>query len=745
MVGGSAFFVFILLNFSGTVCAAAWAADTPISRERIAQAPPAQDSRELERRIQARNRTLPPNPDYLYATDTITGTIATVWMDRTGRLLGTQDLRASYDEFYQAAVDYRGMAILMLTRAEKALQNNRLDLGNKYVLEADRYLKLLNLSSVGAIEAYNGNNEAAMEFARGIYQSSKASVKYGTGVVLGPWASRIVDGVFLVTDFVIDWSALGLSEAEARAVRAVVLRVMFDEVKSASLGGKTLSQFLSKATTQAIGSSRLYTILDEIIGSPEFERVFMAILAKSGAHLTKELAKARTKGILDELRTLSVPLPPQEIGVQPEGQAELALDPVRSLEGRVATEMLFENRSTESVLIYWINYQGEEVFYRELRAGDSYRQQTYVTHPWRIRAKNTRTVIKTVAANSSTTQIVVIEKASDTTESTPTMEVVTQQPRPRDQVEVRTSTGEVRPLRIAPVVNPYKDWASLRSIADVLVEFRPLRSLAGGINCNELQEVTVNMSEGFCWPCKESGTGGKASEVADDALVREIFTAGLAETLKQCPNFKTERSPRPIVVRMVGLRISPTDKIEAIYLREGADWKLHSYRNGAAEDKKRLETEKAAQEARMREQKARLEAESREQGARREARIAAARQELAAFLEKYGAREAVSCSELSVNPFTFAGQVVAVPMHFDSMLERDRGLFATGKLSRCAVVASGIPAGTFSTRRVYVLVAGRVIGKTDVKLPFGPLSVPHLKFVGAHICREADCAEFWPE
>ena len=65
-----------------------------------------------------------------------------------------------------------------------------------------------------------------------------------------------------------------------------------------------------------------------------------------------------------------------------------ALSP--SLEGSVqssegpATEIFFANQTADSVLVYWLDYNGQRVLYSGLGAGRAYIQQTYVTHPWLI-------------------------------------------------------------------------------------------------------------------------------------------------------------------------------------------------------------------------------------------------------------------------------------------------------------------------------------------------------------------------
>lgn len=56
--------------------------------------------------------------------------------------------------------------------------------------------------------------------------------------------------------------------------------------------------------------------------------------------------------------------------------------PKRSVYGRISTGVTFVNKSKHAVQVLWLNYQGQPVWYNDLGPGRSYRQQTYVTHPW---------------------------------------------------------------------------------------------------------------------------------------------------------------------------------------------------------------------------------------------------------------------------------------------------------------------------------------------------------------------------
>ncbi len=42
----------------------------------------------------------------------------------------------------------------------------------------------------------------------------------------------------------------------------------------------------------------------------------------------------------------------------------------------------FQNDTDGTLSIDWIDFVGHRVHYADLAAGESYRQQTFVTHPW---------------------------------------------------------------------------------------------------------------------------------------------------------------------------------------------------------------------------------------------------------------------------------------------------------------------------------------------------------------------------
>lgn len=99
----------------------------------------------------------------------------------------------------------------------------------------------------------------------------------------------------------------------------------------------------------------------------------------------------------------------REAGRKPASSAPLASSSnVRSLESRIRSEVIFENRLREPVLVFWVNFQGQEVLFKELNPRESHSIQSFVTHPWRVRTKRARQPVKEMVANSQR-EVVIIQ------------------------------------------------------------------------------------------------------------------------------------------------------------------------------------------------------------------------------------------------------------------------------------------------------------------------------------------------
>jgi hypothetical protein len=77
------------------------------------------------------------------------------------------------------------------------------------------------------------------------------------------------------------------------------------------------------------------------------------------------------------------------------------MEALRSLESRQRATLQVSNLSGETVQVFWIDFSGKEVLYRELKSGESYTQETFVTHPWRVRTKDSKAIKKTITASQA--------------------------------------------------------------------------------------------------------------------------------------------------------------------------------------------------------------------------------------------------------------------------------------------------------------------------------------------------------
>ena len=98
------------------------------------------------------------------------------------------------------------------------------------------------------------------------------------------------------------------------------------------------------------------------------------------ATVVTELSPTTTTGIFDFISDLGA-----DAGVLafPLARYACSLEPTfHSINGDVSTFIRFVNHTAGPVTVYWLNYEGQRVFYTTLAAEQSFVQQTFITHPW---------------------------------------------------------------------------------------------------------------------------------------------------------------------------------------------------------------------------------------------------------------------------------------------------------------------------------------------------------------------------
>ncbi len=101
---------------------------------------------------------------------------------------------------------------------------------------------------------------------------------------------------------------------------------------------------------------------------------FALVGGDNSAAFAANVTAARTK-----VAALSSSLPRLACSLEPT---------LHSITGDVSTSIQFMNQTSGPVTVYWLNYQGERVIYNTLLAGQSYDQQTFLTHPWVVTDAN---------------------------------------------------------------------------------------------------------------------------------------------------------------------------------------------------------------------------------------------------------------------------------------------------------------------------------------------------------------------
>lgn len=198
------------------------------------------------------------------------------------------------------------------------------------------------------------------------------------------------------------------------------------------------------------------------------------------------------------------------------------------------------------------------------------------------------------------------------------------------------------------------------------------------------------------------------------------------------------------------------ERAEARRQRREAEERAERQRREA--ERERLEAmaraERERQEAVARAERERREAAERERQRAEEERqrqLQERRAKAAAtqrrFIENAHVEAWPTHDELFANPFVFKGKVVMTNTSFEEMVAEDKALFRLYLAGERPTyfISEGVPGSLFRSRNIEVVIAGKVLGITTIRLPlFGEVRVPLVKFVDAHLCQEAGCGDFYP-
>lgn len=239
------------------------------------------------------------------------------------------------------------------------------------------------------------------------------------------------------------------------------------------------------------------------------------------------------------------------------------------------------------------------------------------------------------------------------------------------------------------------------------------------------------------------GMVAKEVDPSDDLTARQLLQMGISFGQEKCPSSKSVgvmlRSGDPATFKdttvvsgaLVGLDSTAADLVTGDWSNERPG-QILGYRNWPS-TVKRQDLARAAQ---ARQRDALLE-QQRQAAQRVQSEIAA---RSSAFVKANGVAHFVTIQQLAANPFVYQNQVVAIYGEFQQMNSATQGLFSSNDKT---FVVSAIPTARFTQQRSTVMLAGRVLGNIEIKLPvLGPTLVPHLSFVGSAFCQQPGCSEY---
>ncbi len=257
--------------------------------------------RSLENRIERLLSVIPEMPEYLYDVSTRSGAVSTVFMDVTSWRRDAAGRREIYDEFYQAADEYRTLAKLELIYARRALNGGKLDVAGRRYDRAVRNLQQFEMYSDATFDVHADDLESATRLAREAYESSKAVTKFGAHFLPYPNAAYTVDFLFTIVDFCVAESDVGLSDAAKELLVDIAVDAAM-QIPTDSLGSKSLAKVLENRTDKLIGSSGLHQVLGNISHDPDFKTRIMQLLATSGRASVNMITEAQLEAFVHQLK-----------------------------------------------------------------------------------------------------------------------------------------------------------------------------------------------------------------------------------------------------------------------------------------------------------------------------------------------------------------------------------------------------------------------------------------------------------
>jgi len=187
------------------------------------------------------------------------------------------------ETIHLAALDYQYLSLKSLRYARTCLDEGNLAMAKYYIEKADRYYRVavaLQRDSQGVLD---GTYSAVETVTKGLKDACQTATTLGLKVI-NPVAGKVVDYIYVGIDYGLDRAIIGDDEAAKNAVKRLLVKALFEEVKFSELGNRTIASYVG----DSIGKDVL-PLLDKIFISEEAKVAILKIIKESGVKVSEEV------------------------------------------------------------------------------------------------------------------------------------------------------------------------------------------------------------------------------------------------------------------------------------------------------------------------------------------------------------------------------------------------------------------------------------------------------------------------
>ncbi len=188
------------------------------------------------------------------------------------RILTPNDKEKLREELYNDALTYHTLADIASQQANIAQQNGDIKLAEYYEEQYQRNIRIYNSFNQAQQAVLANSLDSAYAKAEAAYEIIKATTKVTAAAVGGPYASKVIDSLYLGLDFAINSSDQGVDFASRELISDLAM-IAITNIKFN--GQDSIASYLDKNTGDLVGKSGMYEDISKYINSKETKEQLM--------------------------------------------------------------------------------------------------------------------------------------------------------------------------------------------------------------------------------------------------------------------------------------------------------------------------------------------------------------------------------------------------------------------------------------------------------------------------------------